>query len=71
MVHLDRDKDIITGMNPIVDEAKFYINISNFKIPVSSKYSCKISLGSYTNNNLLLLNISKLYKFVNAVLYFM
>ncbi len=69
LVHIDSDKDIITGMNPIIDDTQFYVNISNFKIPVSSKYSCKISLGTYTNNNLLLLNISKLYKLVNAVLH--
>ena len=61
LVHLDRDKDFVTGINPNVDDSQFHVNISNFKIPVTSKYSCKISVGTYTNNNLVLLNFSKLY----------
>ena len=58
-VHLDRDKDLITGVHPSVDDAKFHVNFTNFKIPVTSKYTCKASVGTYTNNDLVLLNLSK------------
>ncbi len=57
LVHLDRDNDFISGINPDVDDSQFHVNISNFKNPVTSKYSCKISVGTYTNNNLLLLKL--------------
>jgi len=64
VVHFDKDKNMITGIHPSVDEAQFHVNLSNFILPSTSKYTCKISVGTYTSDNLLLLNFSKFKKYL-------
>ncbi len=56
---LDKDKDFFTGIYPNIDDLKFYVNLSNFQIPSTGQYVCKVSLNTFTHDNLLLFNFSK------------
>ena len=56
---LDKNENVLDGMDPALNNIEFSVNASNFKLPIQGGYTCKISFQTYTYNDLLLLNLSK------------
>ncbi len=56
---VDKDRNFTNGIEPAIDDVRFSMNLSHFKIPSEGRYVCKVSLNTYGNSDDLLLNICK------------
>ncbi len=58
-VTIDKDQDLLTGLDPLLDRVNISINLTDFKIPIQGQIICMAGSQIYTFGHLLLLNLSK------------
>ena len=64
-VLFDKDMDFLNSMEPVLENINFSVNLINFQIPSKDKYYCKVAFITYTFEDLLLFNFSKIIEKIN------
>ncbi len=64
-VLFDKDMDFLNSMDPVLENINFSVKLTNFRIPSKDKYYCKIAFLTYTFEDLLLFNFSKIIEIIN------